>query len=125
MKSKRYFFMPILVISLTITACLKDKEPKVSLLNGRFMTTNVDISPGGVLRFKWLAEKGKSDLSSFTIRVNGDDLNGFPITSIAPDVYLDSAFMEGPAASGEYIYSFIATDTDGAQGQKAIVVTVP
>jgi len=125
MKSKRHYFILIMLMGLTLTACLKDKEPTVSLLNGRFMTTNVEISPGGVLMFKWIAEKGKSDLSSFTIRVNGDDLYGFPTTSIAPDVYLDSAFMEGPTDKGNYTFSFTATDMDGKFGTKAIVVTVP
>ena len=97
----------------------------MSLLNGRFMTTNVEISPGGVLMFKWMAEKGKSDLSSFTILVNGDDQYGYPVSPIAPDIYVDSVFMEGPTGKGDYTFSFTATDIDGNLGTKAIVVTVP
>ena len=115
----------LLAIScLCLTGCIKQKDPTVSLLNSRFMNTNTTIDPGGVLRFKWMAEKGKSDLESFTIQVNGDDLGGFPRTSIAPDIYLDSTILEGPAAEGDYTYSFVATDVDGNFGENYIVVTV-
>ena len=125
MRSKRHSLILAVLLCLPITGCLKDKEPTVSLLNGRFMTTNVEISPGGVLMFKWMAEKGKSDLSSFTIRVNGDDHYGYPISPIAPDIYVDSVFMEGPTDKGDHTFSFTATDMDGKFGTKAIVVTVP
>ncbi len=94
------------------------------MLNDRFMTSNVDIVPGGVLRFKWIAEKGKSDLSSFTIRVNGEDHPGFPMSPIPADIYVDSIFMEGPVTVGDYTFSFIANDIDGKFGEKFIVVSV-
>lgn len=108
-----------------MSGCIKQKEPTVTLLNDRFMNTNVDISPGGVLMFKWIAEKGKSDLASFTIKIDGDDLYGFPNTSIPVDIYFDSIPpMEGPVTKGDYAFSFIATDVDGNIGDRAIVVTV-
>jgi len=116
-----------LIFLAILPACIKQKEPTVSLLNDRFVNTNVDISPGGVLRFKWIAEKGKSDLASFTVKVNGIDLEqyGFPNNDIPADLYFDSIPpMEGPVAGGDYIYSFIAYDTDGNFGEKAIVVTI-
>ena len=112
------------LLLLLFLGCAKQKEPEVSLLNGRFMTTNVDISPGGVLRFKWIAEKGQANLESFTIKVNGTDLGGYPNVSIDPDIYFDSTFLEGPIPKGDYTYAFIATDTDGNIGDKVIVVTV-
>jgi len=80
--------------------------------------------PGGVLRFKWIAEKGQADLESFTIKGNGTDRGGFPNQSIDPDVYFDSTFLEGPVVKGDYSYVFIAADTDGNIGDKAIVVSV-
>ena len=112
---------------LVLSGCQKQKEPTVTLQNDRFINTNTDIVPGGVIRFKWIAEKGKSDLASFTIKMNGQDLEdfGFPNNSIPADIYFDSIPpMEGPVLNGTYTYSFIATDTDGNFGEKAIVVTI-
>lgn len=123
MKTIRISLIQLFLMSLACLGCTR-KEPEVRLLNERFITTSVDISPGGVLRFKWMAEKGKSDLSSFTIRINGEDYIGFPVTSIPPDIYCDSVFMEGPAGEGDYTYSFIAGDADGNFGEKYIVVSV-
>lgn len=124
MKTLRNILIQILFFSIVLSGCTKQKEPTVSLLNDRFITTNVEISPGGALQFKWMAEKGKADLISFTIRVNGEDLYGFPNTSIAPDIYLDSTYIEGPITTGDYTYSFIASDADGNSGEKAILVSV-
>jgi hypothetical protein len=126
MKTIRSNVILLILSVLVLYGCTRQKEPTVRLLNGRFMTGNVEITPGGVLQFKWMAEKGKSDLTSFTIRVNGDDLSGYgyPVTQIPPDVYIDSTFMEGPAARGDYTYAFIAGDADGNFGEKAIVVSV-
>ncbi len=120
----RIFPAGLLLFLLLIAGCAKQKEPEVSLLNGRFMTTNVDISPGGILKFKWIAEKGQADLESFTIRVNGTDLGGFPKVSLDPDMYFDSTYLEGPISEGDYTYAFIATDMDGNIGDKVIVVSV-
>jgi uncharacterized protein YdeI (BOF family) len=117
-------FVSLVLLSMLATGCNRQKEPTVSLLNGRFITTSVEVSPAAVLKFKWRAEKGKSDLASFTIQQNGEDLYGFPDNSIEPDVHIDSAYMEGPAATGDYTYAFIATDADGNLGEKSIVVTV-
>ena len=124
MKTIRPVLILLVLFSIVLSGCNKQKEPNVSLLNDRFITTNVDISPGGLLLFKWMAEKGKSDLESFTVRVNGDDHYGFPNTSIEPDIHYDSIFMEGPTSTGDFTFSFIATDVDGNFGEKAIVVTV-
>lgn len=124
MKRNQYIFIAGLLIILLIPACIRQKEPSVQLQNGRFMTGNVEIIPGGVLMFKWIAEKGEANLESFTIRINGDDVPGYPNTSIDPNLYFDSTYMEGPVARGDYTFAFIATDTDGNFGEKAIVVSV-
>jgi hypothetical protein len=124
MKRSRNIVITLLLVVLLIPACNRQKEPSVELQNGRFVTGNVEIVPGGVLLFKWIAEKGEADLESFTIRVNGDDVPGYPNTSIDPDLYYDSTFMEGPVVRGDYTFAFIATDTDGNFGEKAIVVSV-
>jgi hypothetical protein len=123
MKYKPVFITLILLVVL-ITGCEKKKNPTVTLLNGSFITTNTSISPGGLLKFKWEASKGKSDLSSFTVRIDGDDLPGFPNASIPTDVYLDSTYREGPIQKGNYTYSFVATDADGKTGSRALVITV-
>jgi len=88
------------------------------------MTTNTTISAGGLIKFKWEASKGKTDLSSFTVMRDGNDLPGFPNSSIPADVYLDSIYLEGPSATGNYTYSFQVTDTDGKLGDRGIVITV-
>ena len=114
-----------MLLLFVMSACSKQKEPTVTLVNGRFFTTNVDISPGGIVMFKWIAEKGKSDLTSFNIQIDGVDLYGFPNDSIPADIYFDSTPpMEGPVAEGDYAFSFVATDLDGNIGFKTLVVTV-
>jgi hypothetical protein len=114
----------LMLLVVSFSGCEKKKNPTVTLLNGSFITTNTSIGPGGLLKFKWEASKGKSDLSSFTVRVDGNDLPGFPNTTIPADVYLDSTYREGPVQEGDYTYSFIATDADGKTGSRALVITV-
>ncbi len=117
-------FLILMMLALCCSGCEKKKNPTVTLLNGSFITTNTTIHPGGLLKFKWEASKGKSDLSSFTVTMGGTDLPGFPTAAIPADVYLDSAYLEGPIQTGDYTYSFVATDADGNTGARAIVITV-
>ena len=108
-----------------LTACEKEsKNPTVELLNGSFMNGNATIQPGGAISVKWKVRKGKADLISFTIRLDGMDMPGYPETEIPTGEYLDSTYLEGPITSGDYAYAFLATDADGNIGDKAIVITV-
>jgi hypothetical protein len=124
MRKTRTILVAGCLLFMVFARCNKEKEPTVTLLNDRFMTGNTDIAPGGVIMFKWMAEKGKADLESFTIRVNGNDMAGFPTTGIDPNLYYDSIRQEGPLSQGDYTYSFIATDSDGNFGDKSLVITV-
>ncbi|MFC2098203.1 hypothetical protein ACFLSP_00525 [Bacteroidota bacterium] len=124
MKLIRQILLITILCLIVATGCTQQKDPTVTMLNDRFITTNKIISPGDPLPFKWMAEKGKSDLSSFTIRINGDDWFGYPITSIPTNIYSDSAFLEGPVTQGNYAFSFLVTDTDGKIGEKSVIITV-
>jgi len=88
------------------------------------MTGNTTISKGGLVKFKWEASKGKSDLSSFTVLMDGSDLPGFPNANIPADVYLDSIYLEGSSQTGNYTFSFQVTDADGKLGDRSVVITV-
>ena len=123
MKYKQIYLVLIL-LALSFSGCEKNKNPTVTLLNGSFMTGNTTISAGGLVKFKWEASKGKSDLSSFTVIMDGTDLPGFPNGNIPADVYLDSIYLEGPSATGNYTFSFQVTDADGKLGDRGIVITV-
>ena len=96
----------------------------MTLLNGNFIINNTTISTGGLLKFKWEASKGKTDLSSFTVLMDGSDLPGFPNANIPADVYLDSTYREGPIQAGNYTFSFQVTDTNGNIGDRSVVITV-
>ncbi len=37
--------LQIIILLFVMSACIKQKEPTLTLLNDRFFTTNVDISP--------------------------------------------------------------------------------
>ena len=124
METNRILIFPAVIFLIAISGCTKQKDPSVSLINDKFITTDQVISPGDPLPFKWMAEKGKSDLSSFTIRINGSDWFGYPISTIPPDIYYDSAYLEAPVVQGHYAFSFIVTDTDGKIGEQAVVLTV-
>jgi len=123
MKTK-YIYLIIILLFVSFSGCEKKKDPTVTLLNGSFMTGNTTISTGGLVKFKWEASKGKADLSSFTVMMDGIDQAGFPNTNIPADVYLDSIYLEGPSVTGNYTFSFQVTDTDGNLGDRGIVITV-
>lgn len=120
----RQIYLILILLVVSFSGCEKKKDPTVTLLNGSFMTTNTTISAGGLVKFKWEASKGKSDLSSFTVLMDGINQQGFPKTDIPADVYIDSIYLEGPSATGNYAFSFQVTDTDGKLGDRGIVVTV-
>ncbi len=108
-----------------LPACEKKSDnPTVELLNGDFIAASTTISPGGSLKFKWKATKGKADLASFTLRLDGQDQGRFPNDNIPADVYIDSTYLEGPLNSGDYVYSFVAADVDGNTGDKTLVISV-
>jgi hypothetical protein len=121
---KTFRILVIFMIVAAAGACNKHTEPSVTLLNDRFINSDVTVSPGGPLRFKWIAEKGKSDLASFTIRVNGTDSYGWPNENIPTDVYTDSTYMEAPGTAGDYTFSFIAEDADGNIGEVDLTVGI-
>jgi hypothetical protein len=114
----------LILLAVLFSGCEKKKNPTVTLINGSFITTNTTIGPGGLLKFKWEASKGKSDLSSFTVQMDGNDLPGFPDTAIPTDVFLDSIYLEGPSAAGNYAFLFQVTDNDGYTGSRSLVITV-
>jgi len=119
-----HVYLILLLLAISFSGCEKKKNPTVTLLNGDFIAANATKPAGALLKFKWEASKGKSDLSSFTVLMNGTDLPGFPDTNIPTDVYLDSIYLEGPSVSGNYTFSFQVTDTDGKLGDRGIVITV-
>ena len=123
MKYKHIFLVFLLGVGL-LSGCEQKKNPTVTLINGNFIISNTSIGPGGLLKFKWEASKGKTDLSSFTVQMDGTSLPGFPKTGIPTDVYVDSVYLEGPAAQGNYSFSFQATDTDGNIGDRSLVISI-
>ena len=120
----KQIYLILILLAVSFSGCEKKKNPTVTLLNGNFIINNTTISTGGLLKFKWEANKGKTDLSLFTILMNGNDLPGYPETTIPADVYLDSVDLEGPSATGNYTFSFQVTDTDGKLGDRSVVITV-
>ena len=120
----KHIYLILILLSVTLSGCEKNKNPTVTLLNGDFITNNTTISPGGLLNFKWEASKGKTDLSSFTVLMDGIDQPGFPETSIPTDIFIDSTYREGPIQAGNYTFSFQATDADGNIGERSVVITV-
>ena len=120
----KHIYLILILLAVSFSGCEKKKNPTVTLVNGNFMTSNTTIGAGGLLKFKWEASKGKSDLSSFSVLMDGSDLPGFPNTNIPTDVYVDSIYLEGPSAKGDYTFSFQVTDTDGKLGDRGIVITV-
>ncbi len=120
----RTIYLILILLAVSFSGCEKKKNPTVTLLNGEFIVSNTSIEPGGLLKFKWEAKKGKTDLSSFSVLMNGNDLPGFPNASIPADVYLDSIYLEGSSAKGNYTFSFQVTDTDGNLGDRSVVISV-
>ena len=120
----RTIYLILILLTISFSGCEKKKNPTVTLMNGNFIINNTTISTGGLLKFKWEASKGKTDLSSFTVLMDGSDLPGFPNTNIPADVYLDSIYLEGSSQTGNFNFSFQVTDTDGNIGDRVVVITV-
>ncbi len=122
--NRKHIVIMLIIGAVSLSGCEKKKNPTVTLINGSFITTNASIGPGGLLKFKWEASKGKTDLSSFSVFRDGTHLPGFPKTGIPADVYVDSVYLEGPSVRGNYSFSFQATDKDGNLGDRGLVITV-
>jgi hypothetical protein len=120
----KLIYLILILLTVSFSACEKKKNPTVTLLNGDFMTGNTTISTGGLLKFKWEASKGKTDLASFTVMMDGVDQPGFPNANIPTDVYVDSIYLEGPSATGNYTFSFQVTDTDGKLGDRSVLIII-
>lgn len=114
----------LVCLALSLGSCEKQKDPSIILLNGRHITTSQVISPGEDLAFRWRAEKGGADLSSFTLQSNGTDWYGYPKTDIPSDIYIDSVHLEGPATAGQFAFSFIITDKEDRVDEQVLTLTV-
>ena len=124
MRFKQVFLIILMLFAVSVFGCEKQKNPSVTLLNGDFITKNTTVGPGGLLKFKWEVRKGKADLSTFSVLMNGQDLPGYPETPKSTDVIIDSIYLEGPVQTGNYAFSFLATDANGNIGDRAVVITV-
>jgi hypothetical protein len=84
----------------------------------------VTVAPGGVLKFKWIATKGSSNLVSFTIERDNTTLPGYPYESIPNDNYKDSVFLEAPLNENAYVYELIVTDKNDLTASGSFTITV-
>jgi hypothetical protein len=84
----------------------------------------VTVAPGGVLKFKWVATKGSSNLVTFTIERDNAALPGYPDVSIPNDNYKDSVFLEAPLIENAYVYELIVTDKNDLTASGSFTITV-
>jgi len=101
----------ILVLMALLVACEKDGDPpEVKLLNGNYVNTDTIVDPFSTLKFKWKVTRGTAELSSFTLRKDGEDHPFFPVQYIPADVYIDSIGVPGPAEADTIVFSFVASE---------------
>jgi len=125
---KKFSFITSLgVIAFLVffTSCETTNEgPSISFLGGEYIDADATVAPGSVLKFKWIANKGSSNLSSFTIERDGIALSGYPDESISNDNYQDSVTLEAPLNLGEYVYQLIVTDKNDLTASGKFTITV-
>lgn len=127
MKRLNLFLLGLAAIGMTFTSCESDTEavgPTVTFKAGTgLITGDATISSGDVASFSWEAVKGDANLVEFTIRIDNNDVDGFPNTDIDKDEYQDT-WDTTLTTPGDYTFSFIVEDKDGMTDKQDITVTV-
>lgn len=127
MKTIKLFFIGLAVLSVGFFTSCEDDEvatgPTIEFIGGTYVDTDATVTEDSTFTFKWIVTKGSADLESFTIRLTNNDITGYPVTDIDPDLYQGQQAIT-PAGTGVYEYTFIATDEDGMTDSKTITVTV-
>ncbi len=125
-KLTNYFFVALAAVSMVFTSCEDEEalEPEISFFSGDgLITGDATIKVGETASFSWQAEKGDANLSEFTIRLNNEDVPGFPNSDIEKDQYEDT-WDTTLYTAGEYTFTFIVEDKDGLTASESITVTV-
>jgi hypothetical protein len=102
----------------------EDTAPTLEFFGGNYIDEDVTVEPGGVLAFSWLATKGSSNLSSFSIERDNITLAGYPDEDIPNDNYSATVSLEAPQNEGAYVYKFIVTDNNDLTASKSFTITV-
>jgi hypothetical protein len=103
---------------------VRDEGPAIQFYGGAFINSDVTVDPGGVLKFKWHATKGSSNLASFTIERDKSTLTGYPDATIPNDNYADSISLEAPLTAKAYVYELIVTDKNDLTASGLFTITV-
>ncbi len=101
--------------------------PTLSFFAGNqqeFITSDVTVDPGAVLRFSWLAVKGDKNLTSMEVTRDGAYLAGYPDEVIPNDNYRDTLITEAPINNGYYLYAFEVFDRNENSAVKEFTITV-
>ncbi len=121
------WFLGLAVLGLVFASCEDDTDPvgpTITFKAGAGLTTgDATVDAGDTVTFSWEVVKGDANLAEFTIRLENEDLDGFPTTDIDNDQY-EATFSVVVSDAGEYTLSFIATDKDGLQAKEDITITV-
>jgi hypothetical protein len=124
---KLFFFAAVVLAAGFFTSCTDDTTatgPVIEFISGTgILTADATVTTGQEFSFKWIVTQGTAKLSEFTIRLENADVTGFPNTDVPSDSYSDT-YTTSKDVAGVYEYTFIATDKDGLQDTKTIVVTV-
>ncbi|MBN1116686.1 MAG: hypothetical protein JXA77_05760 [Bacteroidales bacterium] len=127
MKRLNYFLVGLVTLgSMVFTSC----DPTETDPIGPSITFKADgiiadatINSGEKANFSWEAIKGDASLAEFTIRINNQDVEGFPITDIDKDEY-QATWDTTLSDEGDYTFAFIIEDKDGMTDTKNITITV-
>jgi hypothetical protein len=126
---KKLSFLTTLILFAFVgffTGCedTTQEGPALQFFGGVYIDDDVTVEPGGVLKFSWLATKGSSNLTSFTIERDGVTLAGYPDESIPNDNYKDSVSLEALENEGDYVYELIVTDNNDLTASGSFTITV-
>ncbi|MEM6377786.1 MAG: hypothetical protein AAF705_06220 [Bacteroidota bacterium] len=148
-KQPLLLFATFLMLSFVFTSCTEDDpfgvdpglSPSIRLLDGTgVISSSVSAEVGETLRFRVNASAGDDPLELLTIQENGQNValsritfeNGSPFGSNPASIlgatekqgFTQDIEIEGPAAAGNYSYTFIIRDEAQVTANTGITVTV-
>ncbi|HEY9123553.1 MAG TPA: hypothetical protein PK252_08285 [Bacteroidales bacterium] len=123
-----------LAVALFCVSCLvgcedntKDAEagPTLTVSGSNISGNSINASAGTSITVKWVAEKGTSDLSTFSIKAGAGFLDSWQdktIDQVSAAKYVDSLNIQLPQTEGEYLLSFVVTDKKGKTASQSLTV---
>jgi hypothetical protein len=104
-----------------------DKNAPTITLTGDIASGYLTTTAGTKVNFAWTAKMGTAKLSTISIEMEGNYIEGWDNTAIADSeskTYTNTISISMPGIAGEYSFTITVTDVDGGKVSKSVIVKV-